>query len=179
MYLHRVIRSVVGLRRYRRHLAGGLTFSSGTAHLAVEQALPTGVKRMAASHGPAAPRERHRSLDLHDSPADTTSNTAGAQVFSVTHLRGPGNTGISGAVRRGGALLLSPQPALWWATTMASAGDRTASPSRIAARPAAKASLPILCRSYGISLRSSILVPFPSHPAVRQDVHLPIVLPGR
>src|SRR5580704_10613048 len=109
----RVIRTVVGLRPYRPsgfvvrresieektiihnygHGGGGVTLSWGTAHLAVEQALPTGAMRMAVLGCGAVGLATARLLQEHGIevtiytkalPPDTTSNIAGAQVMPVT-----------------------------------------------------------------------------------------------
>lgn len=109
----RVIRTVVGLRPYRPsgfvvrretigdktiihnygHGGGGVTLSWGTAHLAVELALPTGVRRMAVLGSGAVGLATARLLQEHGVevtiytkalPPETTSNIAGAQVFPVT-----------------------------------------------------------------------------------------------
>jgi glycine/D-amino acid oxidase-like deaminating enzyme len=109
----RVIRTVVGLRPYRPsgfvvrreslaektivhnygHGGGGVTLSWGTAHLAVEQALPTGARQMAVVGSGAVGLATARLLQEHGIdvtiytkalPPDTTSNIAGAQVLPVT-----------------------------------------------------------------------------------------------
>src|SRR5579864_6189876 len=109
----RIIRTVVGLRPFRRsgfvvrtetiqdktivhnygHGGGGITLSWGTAHLAVEQALPTNARRMAVLGAGAVGLATARLLQEHGVevtiytkalPPDTTSNIAGAQVFPVT-----------------------------------------------------------------------------------------------
>jgi len=109
----RVIRTVVGLRPYRPsgfvvrketieektivhnygHGGGGITLSWGTAHLAVEQALPTGAMRMAVLGSGAVGLATARLLQEHGVdvtiyakalPPETTSNIAGAQVFPAT-----------------------------------------------------------------------------------------------
>lgn len=109
----RVIRTVVGLRPYRPsgfvvrsemigektvvhnygHGGGGVTLSWGTAHLAVQQALPTGAKQMGVLGAGAVGLATARLLQEHGIevtiytkalPPDTTSNIAGAQVFPVT-----------------------------------------------------------------------------------------------
>jgi D-amino-acid oxidase len=109
----RVIRTVAGLRPYRAsgfvvrtesmdgktivhnygHGGGGITLSWGTAHLAVEQALPTNARRMAVIGAGAVGLATGRLLQEHgvevtiyakDLPPATTSNIAGGQVFPVT-----------------------------------------------------------------------------------------------
>ena len=109
----RVIRTVVGLRPYRPsgfvvrresmdektiihnygHGGGGVTLSWGSGHLAVEQALPTGAKRMAVIGSGAVGLATARLLQEHGIevtiytkalPPETTSNIAGAQVLPVT-----------------------------------------------------------------------------------------------
>ena len=110
----RVIRQVVGLRPFRRsgflvradplddrvlvhnygHGGGGVTLSWGSGHLAVEQALRTHTRHMAAVLGAGAVGlATARLLQEHGIrvtiyakalPPDTTSNMAGAQVFPVT-----------------------------------------------------------------------------------------------
>ena len=109
----RVIRTVVGLRPYRPsgfvvrresieektiihnygHGGGGVTLSWGTAHLAVEQALPTGARQMAVLGAGAVGLATARLLQEHGIevtiytkalPPDTTSNIAGAQIFPAT-----------------------------------------------------------------------------------------------
>src|ERR1700704_3760161 len=109
----RIIRTVVGLRPFRPsgfvvkaeglegktivhnygHGGGGVTLSWGTAHLAVELALPTGATRMAVLGSGAVGLATARLLQEHgvevtiytkDLPPATTSNVAGAQVFPVT-----------------------------------------------------------------------------------------------
>jgi len=106
----RVIRTVVGLRPFRPsgfvvrtesiegkiivhnygHGGGGITLSWGTAHLAVEQALPTNAKRMAVLGSGAVGLATARLLQEHgvevtiyakDLPPATTSNIAGGQWF--------------------------------------------------------------------------------------------------
>jgi D-amino-acid oxidase len=106
----RIIRTVVGLRPFRPsgfvvkaeglegktivhnygHGGGGVTLSWGTAHLAVELALPTGGTRMAVLGAGAVGLATARLLQEHgvqvtiytkDLPPDTTSNIAGAQWF--------------------------------------------------------------------------------------------------
>ncbi|HEX4595474.1 MAG TPA: FAD-dependent oxidoreductase, partial [Bryobacteraceae bacterium] len=108
-----MIRTVVGLRPYRPsgfvvrretieektivhnygHGGGGVTLSWGTAHLAVEQALPTGARQMAVLGSGAVGLATARLLQEHGIevtiytqalPPDTTSNIAGAQVLPVT-----------------------------------------------------------------------------------------------
>jgi len=106
----RVIRTVVGLRPYRRsgfvvraenidgktivhnygHGGGGVTLSWGTAHLAVELALPASAKRIAVLGAGAVGLATARLLQEHgievtiytkSLPPETTSNIAGAQWF--------------------------------------------------------------------------------------------------
>jgi D-amino-acid oxidase len=75
------------------HGGGGVTLSWGSAHLAVEQALPTNARRMAVLGSGAVGLATARLLQEHgvevtiyakDLPPATTSNIAGAQVFPVT-----------------------------------------------------------------------------------------------
>jgi D-amino-acid oxidase len=109
----RIIRTVTGLRPFRPsgfvvrsesiegktivhnygHGGGGVTLSWGTAHLAVQQALPTNAKRMAVLGSGAVGLATARLLQENgvevtiyakDLPPATTSNIAGAQVFPVT-----------------------------------------------------------------------------------------------
>jgi len=109
----RIIRTITGLRPYRPsgfvvrtesiegktivhnygHGGGGVTLSWGSAHLAVEQALPTNSRRMAVLGSGAVGLATARLLQEHgvevtiyakDLPPGTTSNIAGAQVFPVT-----------------------------------------------------------------------------------------------
>jgi len=109
----RVIRTVVGLRPFRQsgfvvrtesidgktivhnygHGGGGVTLSWGTAHLAAQQALPTGASRMAVlgagAVGLATARllqERGIEVTIYakDLPPGTTSNIAGAQWSPVS-----------------------------------------------------------------------------------------------
>jgi D-amino-acid oxidase len=109
----RIIRTVTGLRPFRPsgfvvraesmegktivhnygHGGGGVTLSWGSAHLAVEQALPTNARRMAVLGSGAVGLATARLLQEHgvevtiyakDLPPLTTSNIAGAQVFPVT-----------------------------------------------------------------------------------------------
>jgi D-amino-acid oxidase len=109
----RIIRTITGLRPYRPsgfvvrtesiegktivhnygHGGGGVTLSWGSAHLAVEQALPTNARRMAVLGSGAVGLATARLLQEHgvevtiyakDLPPGTTSNIAGAQVFPVT-----------------------------------------------------------------------------------------------
>lgn len=109
----RVIRTITGLRPYRPtgfvvrtesiegktivhnygHGGGGVTLSWGSAHLAVEQALPSNARRMAVLGAGAVGLATARLLQEHgvevtiyakNLPPDTTSNIAGAQVFPVT-----------------------------------------------------------------------------------------------
>lgn len=109
----RIIRTVVGLRPYRPsgfvvkredldgktivhnygHGGGGVTLSWGTAHLAVNLALPTGAKRMAVLGAGAVGLATARLLQEHGVevtiyakalPPDTTSNIAGGQWFPFT-----------------------------------------------------------------------------------------------
>ena len=106
----RIIRTVVGLRPHRRsgfvvrtesidgktivhnygHGGGGITLSWGTAHLAVEQALPANAKRMAVLGAGAVGLATARLLQEHGIqvtiyakalPPETTSNIAGGQWF--------------------------------------------------------------------------------------------------
>ncbi|HEY6391467.1 MAG TPA: FAD-dependent oxidoreductase [Bryobacteraceae bacterium] len=106
----RIIRTVVGLRPFRPsgfvvkaealegktivhnygHGGGGVTLSWGTAHLAVQLALPTAATRMAVLGAGAVGLATARLLQEHgvqvtiyakDLPPDTTSNIAGAQWF--------------------------------------------------------------------------------------------------
>src|SRR5262249_19804741 len=109
----RVIRTVVGLRPYRRsgfvvraesiegktivhnygHGGGGVTLSWGSGRLAADQALRANVRSMAAIGAGAVGLATGRLLQEHgmevtiyakDLPPATTSNIAGAQVFPVT-----------------------------------------------------------------------------------------------
>jgi D-amino-acid oxidase len=109
----RIIRTVVGLRPYRPsgfvvraesidgktivhnygHGGGGITLSWGTAHLAVQLALPTGATRIAVLGAGAVGLATARLLQEHGVevtiytkalPPDTTSNIAGGQWFPVT-----------------------------------------------------------------------------------------------
>jgi len=106
----RIIRTVTGLRPFRPsgfvvrteslegktivhnygHGGGGITLSWGTAHLAVEQALPTNARRMAVLGAGAVGLATARLLQEHgvevtiyakDLPPATTSNIAGGQWF--------------------------------------------------------------------------------------------------
>jgi D-amino-acid oxidase len=106
----RIIRTVTGLRPFRPsgfvvrteaiegktivhnygHGGGGVTLSWGTAHLAVEQALPTNARRMAVLGAGAVGLATARLLQEHgievtiyakDLPPATTSNIAGGQWF--------------------------------------------------------------------------------------------------
>jgi D-amino-acid oxidase len=109
----RIIRTIAGLRPYRPsgfvvrtesiegktivhnygHGGGGVTLSWGTAHLAVEQALPTNARRIAVLGAGAVGLATARLLQENGVevtiyaktlPPGTTSNIAGAQVFPVS-----------------------------------------------------------------------------------------------